>query len=287
MGEDVTCRCDARACYTADAPVGGSIKKESRQLFGRAVSSSTLSVEMFNRPSDLGRTEAVLLLLDHSFEMLLKSAIVQRSGKSRERGEDSTIGFKTCVSRARSNADIKFVEEEEARLLLAINGFRDAARHHIVDVPEQLIYFHAQPGLTLFRDLAKRVFGIDLALYLPARVLPLSTSAPLDFGALFEAQFAEIRLLLRRAVSSLRGLPTHPPVLLWGHGPHAPTLESDASRTSARAPCPQPPSGVLPASTHEHGAAGALVPARRRDQLRFQSEGVGACPHKEYGRVGG
>ena len=48
------------------------MKREVRLLKGKAAASLTLSIEHFNRPWDLGRGDAVLILLDHSFEMLLK-----------------------------------------------------------------------------------------------------------------------------------------------------------------------------------------------------------------------
>ena len=60
------------------------MKKEVRQLREKAINSLVLSIDHFNRPWDRGRTEAVLILLDHSFEMILKSAIrhrLERYGK--------------------------------------------------------------------------------------------------------------------------------------------------------------------------------------------------------------
>lgn len=52
------------------------MRKEARLLLQRALDSLLLAIEHFNRPSDRGRTEAVLIHLDHSFEMLLKAAIL-------------------------------------------------------------------------------------------------------------------------------------------------------------------------------------------------------------------
>jgi hypothetical protein len=57
------------------------LKKETRLLKAKALSSLLLGVEHFNRPWDVGRTDAVLIFLDHSFEMLLKAAILQRTVK--------------------------------------------------------------------------------------------------------------------------------------------------------------------------------------------------------------
>ena len=50
------------------------MKKEVRLLLGKAIDSLIISVEHFNRPSDQGRVPAVLIMLDHAFEMFLKAA---------------------------------------------------------------------------------------------------------------------------------------------------------------------------------------------------------------------
>ena len=76
------------------------MKKEARLLKNKSLSSLVLSIDHFNRPWDVGRTDAVLMLLDHSFEMLLKSAILHRGGCIRDPGEKNTIGFDACVRRA-------------------------------------------------------------------------------------------------------------------------------------------------------------------------------------------
>ena len=56
------------------------MRRESRLLFTKAVDSLVLSIDHYNRPWDRGRIDAVLILLDHSFEMLLKAAILHRGG---------------------------------------------------------------------------------------------------------------------------------------------------------------------------------------------------------------
>ena len=78
-----------------------------------------------------------------------------------------------------------------------INSLRDAAQHHLLYISEGHLFIQAQAGLTLFRDVFAEVFKEDLRLYLPERVLPLSTSPPLDLAALFDTEVAEIRKLLR------------------------------------------------------------------------------------------
>jgi hypothetical protein len=76
------------------------MRKEARLLRNKAINSLILSIENFNRPWDRGRIEAVLILLDHSFEMLLKAAILHRAGRIREPRAKETIGCQR-----RSNVD--------------------------------------------------------------------------------------------------------------------------------------------------------------------------------------
>ena len=172
------------------------MKKEVRQLRARAINSLVLSIDHFNRPWDRGRTEAVLILLDHSFEMLLKAAIRHRLGKIRKPREKQTIGFEACVRKGLTDGNLKFLTHEQALTLQAINGLRDAAQHYLVDVSEHQLYFYAQAGVTLFRDIHDDVFGMRLLLELPERVLPISTTAPKDLSALFDKEVDEIQRLL-------------------------------------------------------------------------------------------
>ena len=112
------------------------MKKEARLLLHKGIDSLILSVEHFNRPTETGRSDAVLIFLDHAFEMLLKAAILHRGGAIRERRAKQTIGFDECVRRALSNADIQFLKREQALTLQTINALRDAAQHHLLDISE-------------------------------------------------------------------------------------------------------------------------------------------------------
>lgn len=189
------------------------MKKESKILIDKAVASLILSVEHFNRPSDVGRVEAVLIFMDHSFEMLLKAAILHRGGKIRQPRAKQTIGFDHCVRTALSDGKVRFLSEEDALLLQANNSLRDAAQHHLLSISEPHLYIQAQAGLSLFRRLLNEIFGKNLRLVLPARVLPLSTTPPQDLSSLFQNEVEEIRKLLRpgtrrkiEALAKLRAL---------------------------------------------------------------------------------
>lgn len=173
------------------------MKRESRLLFAKAVDSLVLSIEHFNRPWDRGRTDAVLILLDHAFEMLLKAAIRHRGGAIRKPREKQTIGFDECLRKGLSDGDVRFLKQEQVLQLQALNTLRDSAQHHLVDLSEQHLYIHAQAGLTLFREIVADVFKQDLKVHLPPRVLPLSTTPPTDIAALFDREAKEVERLLK------------------------------------------------------------------------------------------
>ena len=56
------------------------MKQEARILLRKSLDSLFLAIDHFNRPYDRGRTEAVLMLMDRAFELILKATIVQRGG---------------------------------------------------------------------------------------------------------------------------------------------------------------------------------------------------------------
>ena len=173
------------------------MKREAKLLLDKACDSLLLGIELFNRPSDRGRVSAVLIQTDHSFEMFLKAAILQRGGKIRENTAKETIGFDACVRRGLSDGGVKFLTEEQALTLQTINGLRDAAQHHLLDISEAHLYIHIQSGVTLFRDLFRLVFARELYQELPARVLPISTMAPVDISTIFDSEITEILKLLQ------------------------------------------------------------------------------------------
>ena len=189
------------------------MKREAKYLLTKAVDSLVLSVEHYNRPSDRGRVDSVLILLDHAFEMLLKAAIIQRGGKIKKPGENQTITFKECLGKASSGEGVRFLTADQELQLRALNSLRDAAQHYLLDLSEQHFYIHGQSGFTLFRDVYRSVFAKDLNAQLPARVLPISTTPPTDIVTVFEDEMKEIQRLLRpgrrqqvEARAKLRGL---------------------------------------------------------------------------------
>lgn len=173
------------------------MKREAKLLLNKAINSLVLSVDHFNASSNKGRAEAVLIFLDHAFEMLLKASLVERGARIREKGAKNTIGFDHCVRKALTEGGVQFLTEDQALNLQIINNYRDAAQHYMLDISEQLLYTASQTGLTLFRSILKTVFGKELADYFPERVLPISTTPAIDIAELFHSEVEAIRTLLQ------------------------------------------------------------------------------------------
>jgi len=174
------------------------MKKQARMLLDKGIDSLVLAVEHFNRPWDRGRKEAVLILLDRSFELILKAAIIHRGGKIREAYERETIGFEKCVRKCLDDANLKFLSVDEGLTVQIINSLRDAAQHDVVELSEQELYLHAQAGVTLFRGILSRVFAEKLSDHVPERVLPVSPNPPPDLHTMIEADFEKIIQQLQR-----------------------------------------------------------------------------------------
>lgn len=172
------------------------MKKEVRLLRGKALDSLVMSIELFNRPSDRGRTDSVLIMLDHAFEMLLKAAILHRGGRIRKPRAKQTLGFDACIRQGLSSGQVRFLSEEQALTLQTINALRDAAQHYLVEVSEQQLYMYAQAGITLFGDLVEAVFDEHLGTHLPSRVLPISVTPPRDLAVMMASELYEIEQLL-------------------------------------------------------------------------------------------
>ena len=74
------------------------------------------------------------------------------------------------------------LSDEQVLVLQSINGLRDAAQHHLLDISEGHLYLQAQAGVTLYRDILRDVFDEVLSELLPDRVLPVATLVPLSLA---------------------------------------------------------------------------------------------------------
>lgn len=172
------------------------MRREVRALRDKAIDSLVLAIELFNRPTERGRTTAVLIQCDHAFEMLLKAAIRHRGGRLAKGDDTYTIGFRACVTTCLTDPAIRCLTPEQAITLHAINGWRDAAQHYLLELSEQQLYLASQGAVTLFDDLLDSVFGDRLAVHVPTRVLPVSTEPPKDLDLLIDNEMDMVRELI-------------------------------------------------------------------------------------------
>jgi hypothetical protein len=175
------------------------MRKECKTLHLKAVDSMVLAVDHFNRAWDRGRTEAVLILLDRAFELLLKAIIVHRAGgkaiRDRQK-EGMTIGFDVCLRKCLSDSNLKCLNEDDVIALQSLNTLRDAAQHYTVELSEEHLYVYAQAAVTLFGRLAQEVLDRPLAGDIPQRILPVCAKPPSDLGGLFDVEFADIKRMV-------------------------------------------------------------------------------------------
>jgi hypothetical protein len=73
------------------------MKRKTRKFLDRRKESLILGVEIFNRPSEIGRVEGVLLMMNHAFEMLLKAVVFEKTGRIRAKHDKYNYGFEKCM----------------------------------------------------------------------------------------------------------------------------------------------------------------------------------------------
>lgn len=173
------------------------MKRASKVLLSKSIDSLILSIEYFNRPWDRGRYEAVLIMLDRAFELLLKAVIIHKGGRIREPRAKETIGFDKCVRKCISDDQLRCLTEDQAITVQIINSLRDAAQHYMLDISEQQLYLYTQAGVTLFSEILKDAFELDIKDYLPERVIPVSAHPPKAFEKLISTDFREIKDLVK------------------------------------------------------------------------------------------
>ncbi len=169
-------------------------KKNVGPLLDRSIESLTLAIEIFNRPSEIARTHAVLILLQHAFELLLKAWILTQTGRIHDADGRYSYTFARCLTIA--TEELKTLTSDERSTLAILDAQRDQAAHYYVEVSEDLLYVHAQSAVTLFEKLLCKMFSISLESRIPARILPVSSRPPRDLVALFDLELAEVDRLL-------------------------------------------------------------------------------------------
>lgn len=173
------------------------LKREARLLKDKAMASLRRAAGAFNDFDDVGRTSTVLLHTQHSFEMLLKAALVQHGIRVFDRRDGRAIGFEKCLNLSREHLRLS---DDDAGTMRAVDALRDDEQHWITECSEGLLYMHVRASVTLFDDLLQTYFDDRLTNHWPHRVLPISAEPPQDIQTLIDEEFNAIRQLLSPGV---------------------------------------------------------------------------------------
>jgi hypothetical protein len=195
-------------------------------LKDKALASMKRAVQAFNDLDDDGRQTAVMLNMQHAFEMLLKAALADTKVRIFDKRTGRSIGFEKCLALASEHLGLS---AEQLGLLRAIDALRDDEQHWLATLNEGLLYLHSRAAVTLFDEVLNDAFDERLADHLPERVLPISTSPMAEMDVLVNEQYSQISRLLQpgkrrrpEARALLRGL-----LAMEGH-------VSDEARVSER-----------------------------------------------------
>ena len=181
------------------------LKRAARTLKSKAIASLRRGLEVFNGHDDQGRTESVLLHLQHSSEMLTKALLVQKSKPVFDKERGIAIGLEKAINMATSNG---YLTNGQAGAIRAVDTMRDAAQHWMIVVPEDALFVTARALLTTLDEILVAHFTDTLSNNLPLRVMPLSTTALPSFDILVDREFRHIAELLapnKRARDEARG----------------------------------------------------------------------------------
>lgn len=170
-------------------------RTDVQPLLSRSIHSLTLGIELFNRPSEIARTQATLMLLHHAFELFLKAAILQSGRPVHDKTTRYSFGFDKCLSV--SHEDLRILSKDERASLSILDAQRDLATHYYAETSEDVLYVLAQSAVTLFGKLLKTVFNDDLVDHLPARVMPISARPPKSLELLLQGELAQVDEFLK------------------------------------------------------------------------------------------
>lgn len=234
-------------------------------LKDKALASVRRAVKAFNDLDDDGRQTAVMLNLQHAFEMLLKAAVADQALRVIDKRTGRSIGFEKCLALAGEHLGLS---SEQIGLLRAIDALRDDEQHWLATLNEGLLYLHSRGAVTLFDEILVDAFDERLADHLPERVLPISTSPMTDMDVLVDAQYSQVRRLLlpgkrRRpeARALLRGL-----LALEGHvSEEARVSEHDVDRVEK--------------AVHDGRSLDQVFPRLRDVSAKFEGEGATVRVH--------
>jgi hypothetical protein len=172
---------------------------KSKMYKEKAEDSLILVTEFFNRPYETGRLSSVIIHLNHSIEMLLKSTLLRHDYDIRK-DNGHTIDLSKCIrvlhGGTNDDPSLDFLSEDEKTTLNEIAGHRNEAMHGNTVISEQLLYAYTRSGLTIFESILSEEFDESLDDHLPNRVLPISGAPLKHLDIIYEEEKEKIQELL-------------------------------------------------------------------------------------------
>lgn len=172
---------------------------EAEMYKEKATDSLILVIEFFNRPHDTGRLASVLLHLNHSLEMLMKSILLEH-GQEIRKDNGHTIELSKCISLLHGGTtddpSLEMLSEDEKTSLEEISAHRNEAMHGNSLIGEQLLYAYARSGISISDSLLNEEFDESLSDHLPNRVLPISGMPLKHLDIIYQEETEEIQELL-------------------------------------------------------------------------------------------
>lgn len=181
------------------------LKRDARTLKQKAMASLRRGLEVFNGHDDQGRTESVLLHMQHCSEMLIKALLVQKNKQVFDKEKGTSIGLEKALNISSSSG---YISSAQAGAIRSMDAMRDAAQHWMIVVPEDALFINARALITTVDEILQLHFEDCLANILPLRVLPLSTQPISDFELLVDREYSQIVELLapnKRSRDEARG----------------------------------------------------------------------------------
>ncbi|WP_428852067.1 hypothetical protein [Imbroritus primus] len=169
------------------------LKRDARTLKLKAIASLRRGLEVFNGYDEQGRTESVLLHLQHCSELLTKALLVQKSKPVFDKERGTSISLDKALNIATASG---YITATQAGSVRSINAMRDAAQHWMIVVAEDALYLNARALITVVDEILQLHFDDSLADNLPTRVMPLSSQPITDFDLLIDREYKQISELL-------------------------------------------------------------------------------------------
>mgnify|MGYP000867599479 FL=1 len=170
------------------------VSRKTRQFVGAAVESLTLAIELFNRPSQLGREHATVMMAAHAFEMLLKAVIYEERKKVGFKSGDRSFGLGKCIDVAMSGLGV--IDAGDRVVLRTLREERNDATHDFITISDDVLWLQLRSAVTIFRKVLLGLTGQDLSELMPGRVLPVSATPPTDVALVVGKEVEQIMELL-------------------------------------------------------------------------------------------